>query len=402
MVEAETFLLYNKNTQFYVNLAWEVDELVYLDNSSTTPVCRHAIEAMNKVLCEDFGNASSLHMLGIDAEGYLDDARVSVAKRLSCESGCITFTSGGTEANNMAVFGAVSALKRFGRRIITSEIEHPSVLNAFKALENEGYEIVWLKPDASGKIRERDIFEAVNSETIFISLMYVNNETGALQPVESVVAAAKSAAVRFDMAKKPLVHCDAVQAFGKIDINVKAMDIDLMSVSAHKLHGPKGAGALYIKKGVRISPLMYGGGQEKGLRPGTENVPAIAGFGAAVEDIGNISQNCAAAKALKEYLLLRLSEIEGAIINSPADALPFIINISLPGHKAETLLHRLEAKEIYVSSGSACSKGKLSHVLKAQGLDAGIIDSSIRISLSRFNTNKDIDALAQALKEIKG
>ena len=175
-----------------------------------------------------------------------------------------------------------------------------------------------------------------------------------------------------------------------------------MSVSAHKLHGPKGVGALYIKKGVRISPLMYGGGQEKGLRPGTENVPAIAGFGAAVEDIGNISQNCTAAKALKEYLLSKLSEIDGIVINSPADALPFIINISLPGHKAETLLHRLEAKEIYVSSGSACSKGRLSHVLKAQGLDAGIIDSSIRISLSRFNTNRDIEALAQALKEIKG
>lgn len=376
--------------------------MVYLDNSSTTPVCRRAIEAINKALCEDFGNPSSLHMLGINAEFYLDYTRKAVAKRLGCENGCITFTSGGTEANNTAIFGAVSARKRCGKRIITSEIEHPSVLNVFKSLESNGYEVIWLSPDAFGKIRSEDIFNAVNSETVLISIMYVNNETGALQPVEAAVDAAKSAAARFNMAKKPLVHCDAVQAFGKVDINVKAMDIDLMSISAHKLHGPKGIGALYIKKGVKIPPLMFGGGQEKDMRPGTENVPAIAGFGAAVEDIGNISQNYSVVKSLKDYLLSRLAEINGVIINSPADALPFIINISLPEHKSETLLHRLEAKEIYVSSGSACSKGKLSHVLKAQGFAADIIDSSIRISLSKFNTHEDMDVLVQALKEIIG
>ena len=376
--------------------------MVYLDNSSTTPVCRRAIEAINKALCEDFGNPSSLHMLGINAEIYLDYTRKAVAKRLGCESKCITFTSGGTEANNTAIFGAVSARKRCGKRIITSEIEHPSVLNVFKLLENNGYEVIWLSPDAFGKIRNEDIFNAVNSETVLISIMYVNNETGALQPVEAAVDAVKSAAARFNMAKKPLVHCDAVQAFGKVDINVKAMDIDLMSISAHKLHGPKGIGALYIKKGVKIPPLMFGGGQEKDMRPGTENVPAIAGFGAAVEDIGNISQNYSVVKLLKDYLLSKLAEINGVVINSPADALPFIINISLPGHKSETLLHRLEAKEIYVSSGSACSKGKLSHVLKSQGLAADIIDSSIRISLSKFNTHEDMDALVQALKEIIG
>lgn len=375
--------------------------MVYLDNSSTTPVCRRALEAAEKALREDFGNPSSLHMLGVTAEGYLDDARAAIASLLGCEAGCIAFTSGGTEANNTAIFGAVEARKRYGRRLIASAIEHPSVLNAFKALEGRGYEVIWLTPDNSGRVREKDIYDAVNGDTILISLMYINNETGVIQPVSAAVSAAKAAAARFDMAKRPLVHCDAVQAFGKVRINAAAEDIDLMSISSHKIHGPKGAGALYIKKGVRIAPLMYGGGQEKGVRPGTENVPAIAGFGAAAGDIGSISENLEAAAALKDRLISGIASLSGkVVVNSPGDALPYIINISLPGHKAETLLHRLETREIYVSSGSACSKGRLSHVLKAQGLPLELIDSSLRISLSRFSTAEDIDALTGALREL--
>ncbi len=374
--------------------------MIYLDNSATTKVCDAAVAAMTEVFMCDFGNPSSLHTLGIEAEAYMDDARYEIAGRLGCDAACITFTSGGTESNNLALFGAAEARKRYGSRIVTSAIEHSSVIEPVKELERRGYEVIWLRPGENGSVREEDIAAAVNEKTILISLMYVNNETGALQPVKAAVRAAENACKRLGMAKKPIVHCDAVQAFGKTDLNALSLGVDMMSISAHKIHGPKGAGALYIKKGVKIIPQIFGGGQERGLRSGTENVPAIAGFGAAAKDIGDIRSNYERVSDVRDHLLERLAALSNVKINSPQSALPYITNISLPGRKSETMVHYLASKGIFVSGGSACSKGKLSYVLEAQGLSGAIIDSSLRISLSKYTTKKDIDELVKAIDEM--
>lgn len=364
----------------------------YLDNSATTKVSKAAAEKAFELMCENYGNASSLHSLGIKAETELENSRKIIAKFLGCESDEIYFTSGGTEANNTAVFGAVKALKRRGNKIVTSSIEHSSVLEAMKELENQGFEVIYLSPDKNGIIPLDKIKNAVDNKTILVSIMTVNNETGSINDVtkiRKIVSNNNSPA---------LIHTDAVQAFGKIKINAKKSGVDLMTISAHKIHGPKGIGALYIRKGKRISPLHFGGEQEKKLRPGTESVPLIGSFGTAVSEL-EIEKNYEKISALNSYAKGKLSEIEGVSFNSKDDALPYIINISVKGIRSETMLHFLAQNKIYVSSGSACAKGKPSYVLNAMGIDKDVADSSLRISFSKLNTKEDIDFLAKYIKQ---
>ncbi|WP_312695029.1 cysteine desulfurase family protein [Caproiciproducens sp.] len=366
---------------------------IYLDNSSTTMVCREAADKVMEMMTENYGNPSSLHTKGFYAEQELTAARQEIAAVLGVQQEEIYFTSGGTESNNLALFGAAHAMSRRGNHIVTTMIEHPSVINVMKQLEKEGFSVTYLKPDGCGKIRTEQVFRAVTPRTVLVSMMCVNNEVGSILPLEAVSAAIAAA-------KAPaLFHVDAVQAFGKMPIKPGRLKIDLLSMSAHKIHGPKGVGALYLRKGIHIVPRTYGGGQEKDIRPGTESAPLIAGFGAAVKALPETGFQLEAMANLSAYCRERLRGIDGVILNSPDDALPYIVNFSTGGVRAETMLHYLAGKEIYVSSGSACSKGKASHVLTAMGLPRERIASSLRLSFSRYNTAGDIDRLADALEE---
>ena len=365
---------------------------IYFDNSSTTRVCREAAEKVMEVMTEEYGNPSSLHTKGFRAEQEMSAARESVAQALGAEPGEITFTSGGTESNNIALFGAARARRKRGRRIVTTAIEHPSVLNTVARLEQEGFEVIRLQPDGAGKIAPEQFREAVTPDTILVSVMRVNNEVGSIQPVEA-------AADAIEAAKAPaLLHVDAVQAFGKLRLRPRRMRADLMSVSGHKIHAPKGVGALYIRSGVHIEPLTYGGGQERDMRPGTESVPLIAGLGAAVRALPEPEAELARMRELNGFLRRELSKIPGVCFNSPDDALPYILNLSAGGVRAETMLHFLSEKGIYVSSGSACSKGRESYVLRAMGLPKDRIGSALRLSFSRFNTKEEAETFVRALK----
>ncbi len=366
---------------------------VYLDNSATTRVSDTAAKKALEAMLENYGNPSSLHTKGIDAEKYLTDAQKVTASRIGASAEEIIFTSGGTESNNLAIFGAVNARKRMGNRIVTTEIEHHSVLEACQQLEKQGFELIKLKPDSNGVISEKAISEAVTDKTILVSIMLVNNEVGAIQPVQAAARAIKNA-------KAPaLLHCDAVQAFGKLPVKVTSLGCDLLTVTAHKIHGPKGVGALYIKKGVRILPLLFGGEQQKKLRPGTQAVPLIAAFGEAVRELPDINSQTAQIKLLKDKLTERLCEIEGITLNSGEDALPYIVNFSTNKVRSEIMLHYLASKGVFCSSGSACAKGQPSHVLSAMGFNSKRIDTALRISFSKYNTEEDIDILVDALKE---
>jgi cysteine desulfurase len=366
---------------------------IYFDNSSTTQVCREAAEKVMEVMTEEYGNPSSLHTKGFRAEQEMNAARESVAQALGAEPGEITFTSGGTESNNIALFGAARARRKRGRRIVTTAIEHPSVLNTAARLEQEGFEVIRLQPDGAGKIAPEQFREAVTPDTILVSVMRVNNEVGSIQPVEA-------AADAIEAAKAPaLLHVDAVQAFGKLRLRPRRMRADLMSVSGHKIHAPKGVGALYIRSGVHIEPLTYGGGQERDMRPGTESVPLIAGLGAAVRALPEPEAGLARMRELNGFLRRELSAIPGVCFNSPDDALPYILNLSAGGVRAETMLHFLSEKGIYVSSGSACSKGRESYVLRAMGLPKDRIGSALRLSFSRFNTKEEAETFVRALKD---
>ena len=369
-----------------------MNNTIYLDNSSTTAVCKRSIEYITNVLSENYGNPSSLHVMGLNAETELIKTRSAVAKMLSARDDEIFFTGSGTEANNTAIFGAALSRAKRGKRIVTTAIEHPSVLEAVAILEEQGFEVIRLMPDESGKIREEDIFSAVNKDTILVSIMLVNNETGAIEPV----SAARSAITR--AGAPALLHCDAVQGFGKMKISPQALGVDLLSASAHKIHGPKGIGILYKKKGVHIKPLIVGGGQESGLRSGTESVPLIAGLRGAIEELPRTNEKI---KELRDYAAELFTSCDFIKINSPDDALPYIINVSMVGYRSETLLHFLEAEGIFVSSGSACAKGKGSYVLRAMGLPAERVDSALRISFSRFNEKADIDKLFCSLSKAK-
>ena len=359
----------------------------YLDNSATTQPCKEAVEKMNFALRTCWGNPSSLHSKGIAASELLEEARNNIAKKLSCESEEIFFTSGGTESNNIAVFGAAYAQKRRGSRIITTSIEHSSVEESVKALENQGYDVVRLRVNERGVIDERQLYAATNPSVVLISMMYVNNEVGSIQPVEF----AKRAVVH--SGANALIHCDAVQAFGKVQLKPYNMGVDLMTVSSHKIHGPKGAGALFVKKGTKLVQHSFGGLQENKIRPGTEPLPAIAGFGAAAAAIPDYSESLKYVTDLRNYIVAKLRTVDGVRINSPENALPYITNISVEGIPSEVMLNYLSGLGICVSSGSACSKGHKSRVLRAMNLSDDVINTALRISLSVFTTKEEIDYL---------
>ena len=365
----------------------------YLDNSATTRVCTAAADAAYRVMTEVYGNPSSLHTLGFRAEQELTAARRQVATLIGAAEGEITFTSGGTEANNLAIFGAVAAHHHDGRHIVTTAVEHASVSAAIDALEKEGYAVTRLVPDENGVLTVDAIASACCADTVLVAIMLVNNEIGAKFPVEQAVPA-----IRW-VAPKAHIHCDAVQAAGKLPIRAQRWGVDSMAISAHKIHGPKGVGALYLRKGARLLPRQYGGKQETGLRPGTEAAPLIAAFGAAIAQLPPIPKQMAHYDALKQHLLSRLGDHPAVRFHLPTGGVPYIIHLSVPGYKSETLLHFLAQKEIYVSSGSACSKGAKSPVLTAMGLPVAEIDSALRVSLCRDNTIKDMDNFADGLLE---
>lgn len=391
---------------------------VYFDNSATTRVDEDVIDLMEKTMREDFGNPSSKHMKGTVSEGYLKRSQETLSKILKVEPGEIFFTSGGTESNNTAILGTASANKRKGRHLITTQIEHDSVLEAFKYLErvklpenvdpeNKGFEVTYLKTDSQGHINLDELKDAIRQDTILVSVMMVNNEMGALQDMAAIGKAIKE--------KNPscAFHADAVQAFGKYEIFPKKMNIDLLSISSHKIHGPKGCGALYVNSKVRVAPMILGGGQQKGFRSGTDNVPGAAGLGLAAENAyKNLSENTARMMEIKDYLSDKLLEYsqKGLFgkcqvrINSQKGTLsaPHILSASFVPVKSEVLLHALEEKGIYVSAGSACAsnRNKESHVLKAIGLDKKTADCTLRFSFSKDNTLKEADYLLESLKEI--
>lgn len=365
----------------------------YLDNSATTPVLKEAAQKALFMMTGEYGNPSSLHTLGFRARQELEGARAAVASRLGVQPQEIVFTSGGTEGNNLAVFGAAEAGKRRGNKIVTTMIEHDSVLNPMKELEKQGFQVVYLKPDETGKISEEQLLEAVDEKTVLVSVMLANNETGVLQPV-------RAAARAIERKKAPaLLHSDCVQAFGKLDFTPRKLGADLVTVSAHKLHGPKGAGALYVRKGVHLPARAFGGGQERGLRSGTENVPMLCAFGEAVRLLPRASETLPEIERLNALLRSQLSALPEIRFHSPEDALPYILNFSTGTVRAETMLHFLAERGVYVSSGSACGKAKPSHVLAAMGTAPERIASSLRVSFSRFSTAEDIEALVSALKE---
>lgn len=358
----------------------------YLDNSATTAVSDVAAKKALEIMTLNYGNPSSLHSKGMQAEDELILARQAIADSLGVFEDEIIFTSGGTEANNLAIKGAADAKKRLGNKIVTTSIEHSSVIESCEFLKSQGYDVVFLNPDSNGCVSTEQFNNAIDENTVLVSLMYTNNETGAILPVESIskiIRAKKSPA---------LLHTDAVQAYGKILLKPNKLGVDLLSVSAHKVHAPKGVGALYIKKGVRIIPQTYGGEQEKKIRPGTEALPLIGAFGAAVKEF-DINKNYKYVSELKEYAKEKLLSLEGVFENSTDSSLPYILNISVEGIRSETMLHHLEQSQVFVSSGSACSKGKKSHVLKSLGLSDRRIDSALRISFSKLNTKEDVDAL---------
>lgn len=363
----------------------------YLDNSATTAVSPAAAQAALKMMTSCYGNPSSLHSLGMSAEKEKETARKQIAKCLFADPAEIFFTSGGTEANNLAIFGAADAKKRRGNKIIISAIEHSSITETADKLEKEGFIVSRILPHSDGIIYADDVLAEIDNDTILVSVMLVNNETGAIMPVKDIFEAAKE--------KNPniICHTDAVQAFGKITVNAKKLGADLLSVSAHKVHAPKGCGALYIKKGVRITSRQYGGEQEKKIRPGTEATPLIAAFGTACGEF-DIPGNLQKINKLNEYAKQKLLKIEGISINSPETALPYVINISTGKIRSETMLHFLEELNVFVSSGSACAKGKPSHVLSAMGITRKNADSALRISFSKYNTTDDIDALCSGIK----
>jgi cysteine desulfurase len=367
----------------------------YLDNSATTPVSAQAQLAMQQALQETWGNPSSRHSPGLSAEDMLEGARAAVAQKLAAQPEEITFTSGGTEANNLAVLGGAAAMRRRGSRVVTTAVEHPSVYESAEHLAKLGYDVVYLPVDAHGRISERDLQLAITPGTILVSVMAVNNETGTRQPVETIkriIHANRSPA---------LLHVDAVQAFGKLPVRPAEIDADLLTISGHKIHGPKGVGALYIRKGVTISPRVFGGSQEGKLRPGTEAMPAIAGFGAAADNLPELNAALAKASALRSRLAAGLQELGDVIINSPPDALPYIINFSVIGQKSEPMLNFLSERGVYVSSGSACSKGKPSRILAAMKLPPQVLAGALRVSFSHTNTADDVDKLLWALGEAK-
>lgn len=373
----------------------------YFDNAATTKVAPEVAEIMMKVMREDYGNPSSKHMKGVEAEEYIDKSRKTIAELLKCEPKNIIFTSGGTEANNQALISTALAYERSGKHIITTKFEHASVHEPLLFLESRGFEISFIDVDEDGQVDADELKNMIREDTILISMMYVNNEVGAVLDIESLVKAAKSVNDRI------IFHVDAIQGFGKYRIYPKRLGIDLMSVSGHKFHGPKGSGFLYRSEKLKEAAYIFGGGQEKNLRSGTENVPAIAGIGVAAELMyKKLDEKLEKMYAVKQALIDGISELDEAVfnINRSLDAkvgAPHVLSVSFDGVKSEVLLHALEADGIYVSSGSACSSNhpQLSGTLKAIGVKEKLLDSTIRFSLSSENTVEQAQYAAEVLKK---
>lgn len=366
----------------------------YLDNSATTAVSPQVAALVVHMMTEDYGNPSSLHHRGFTAERAMATARGQVAAVLHARPEEIIFTSGGTESNNIALLGAARARRRRGNRIVTTAIEHHSVLAAAEALRAEGFEVVFVTPDATGSVSPAAFAAACDEKTVLASCMMVNSETGAVNDIAAIAAAARR--------KSPelLFHTDCVQAFCKLDINPAKWGVQLVSVSGHKIHAPKGTGALYAAKGVHLTAPLFGSPQEKGLRPGTENVPGICGLGLAAELMSAARPaNTARYHALRQRLITNLSQNADICINSPADAAPYIVNLSVAGIRSEIMIHYLEQFGIYVSSGSACAKGARSHVLTAMGLSDDRIDSAVRVSMTDTTTEEEIDLFCQYVQQ---
>jgi len=376
---------------------------VYLDNSATTKVYPQVAELMTKVMCEDYGNPSSLHRKGMEGERYVRYARETLAKLLKVSEKEILFTSGGTESDNMAIIGCAMANNRRGRHLVTTQIEHPAVLQTMQYLETQGFRVSYLPVDKSGRVRLEDLQKAITPETILVSMMLVNNEIGSIQPIEEAGALIKR------MNPNILFHVDAVQGFGKLKIYPKRMNIDLMSVSSHKIHGPKGVGFLYVGERVKILPITYGGGQQTNMRSGTENVPGIAGLTMAAEmAYENMEEDVNRLYGLKEYFIQGVTKLDGIQINGLTEdgdlrrTAPHVVSVSVAGVRSEVLLHALEDKGIYISAGSACASNKpqTSATLKAIGLQREYWDSTIRFSFSVFTTKEEIDYTLQVMYDM--
>lgn len=366
--------------------------MIYLDNAATTKPCKEACEAVLNGL-ESFGNPSSLHSLGVSAEMLISEQREIIADAIGAQPKEIFFTSGATESSNTAIFGAYAAHGKRKHRIVTTTVEHPSVAKPIDKLEQLGCEVIRLSPDENGEIPPEAVLDAVNDDTFLVSMMLVNNETGAVFDVAGAFGLIKK--------KYPqtLTHCDCVQGFMKIPVSVKKLNADMISLSGHKVYAPKGIGALFVKSGVHIPALVLGGGQESGFRSGTESVPLICGFGAAVKVLcTKVEQNYKNAQTVQAYLAQKCTENGGITVNFKGGS-PYITSISVEGLKSEVLLHFLEKKGIFVSSGSACSKGKKSSVIKEFRVPEKLTDSVLRISFSTDTSKNDIDALMTALCE---
>lgn len=372
---------------------------VYLDNSATTRCFDEVAALMTRVMCEDYGNPSSLHRKGVQAEQYIRYAKETIAKNLKVNEKEIFFTSGGTESDNLALRGCAYANCRTGRHLITTKIEHPAILQTMRQLEEEGFRVTYLPVDRKGCIHIEDLQRAITGETILVSIMHTNNEVGSLQPVEEAGALIKK------MNPRILFHVDAVQGYGKFKIHPGKMHIDLLSVSGHKIHGPKGTGFLYVDENVKIRPIIFGGGQQRGLRSGTENVPAIAGLAKAVEMVyEDLDYKTEKLYQLKEMFVEGIRQIPDVIINGHPgrDGAPHVVSVSFRGVRSEVLLHALEDKGIYVSAGSACSahKPQPSETLQAMEVERELLGSTIRFSFSVFTTAEEIDYTLKTLYDI--
>jgi cysteine desulfurase len=368
----------------------------YLDNSATTRPCPEAVAAITACLTENWGNPSSIHRLGDRAAKTLEDSRKAVAAAMGAEPDRVFFTSGGTEADNWAIFSTARARGKRGKHIITTAVEHHAILEPMARLEADGFEVTYLRPDDDGRVSLASLREALRKDTILVSVMMVNNETGAVMPI------AQMAKLTHRMAPDALFHTDAVQGFLKVPFQAKSLGADLISVSGHKVHGPKGVGALYIRQGLHLPPFLLGGGQEKKQRSGTEPLPLIAGFGAAcAAGAVTFRDDIARMAGLRDYLRAELAKLPFVTLVAPGDA-PHIVNLAVPAVRSQELINRLQDREVYVSAGSACAKGHRSHVLEALNLDPAVIDGSIRVSLSKYTTEEEIAQFLSVLTEAFG
>ena len=372
---------------------------VYLDNSATTRCYPEVAQLVSKIMCDDYGNPSSMHMKGVQGEQHVRYAKEVFAKLLKVQAKEIFFTSGGTESDNLAILGCAGANVRAGKHLITTKIEHPAVLETFVYLEKQGFEVTYLGVDRNGVVRLEDVQKALRPDTILVSIMHTNNEVGSLQPIEEIGALIKQ------YNPKILFHVDAVQGFGKFRIFPKKMNIDLLSISSHKIHGPKGVGVLYVGEKVKIHPIAFGGGQQKGLRSGTENVPGIAGMAKAAEMVyAHLEDDVDCIYQLKEYFVEGVQKIENVQVNgyTGRNSAPHVVSVSVRGVRSEVLLHALEDKGIYVSAGSACASNhpKISETLKAMGVENVLLDSTIRFSFSTLTTKEEIDYTLQAMYDM--